>query len=465
MSVALSHPDLVIVPTFADLPGEVLDWLIAHGERVAFAPGAEIFQPGDPANFMVAILAGGLQFFAMRNGQREPGFRAEAGQITGVLPYSRLRTIRGYSIAVGDTVLYRLHRDQFPELERVSPELVQRLVGLMSDRARTEARTQERDDKLRALGKLSAGLAHELNNPAAAIVRAAEALAQRVTSTPDLLCDLLQHCPEPEHLTRLLALADNPLLTGPSLSSLARADKEDELTDWLDAQAVPEAYRLAVGLLDAGLTVEQLDQAATPLPPAARPAALAWLEAQLTTLRLIQDAREAGSRISTLVGNVKTYSYMDRGGEHAPLDVHVGLDSTVNMLSYPLREKNIQLVRDYAPSLPLVRGQASSLNQVWTNLIDNAIDALPPGGQITLRTRFDGEFARVFIIDNGPGIPPDILPRILEPFFTTKPAGEGSGLGLDIALRTLEAHNGKLEVRSEPGYTEFCAWLPVGANR
>jgi len=462
MSVALSYPDLAIVPTFADLPTEVLDWLIANGERVAFAPGGEIFQPGTPAQFMVAILAGGIQFFAMRNGQREPIFRAEAGQVTGVLPYSRLRTISGYGIAVGDTVLYMLHRDRFPELERVSPELVQRLVGVMSDRARSEARSQERDEKLRALGKLSAGLAHELNNPAAAIVRAAEALTQRVTSTPDLLCDLLEHCPEPEHLHNLMELASNPPAAGPSLSGLARADKEDELTDWLDAQLVPESYQLAGGLLDAGLTVEQLEEAAAPLPTPARPAALAWLEAQLTTLRLIKDVQEAGGRISTLVGNVKTYSHMDRGGEHAPLDVHTGLDSTVNMLNYPLREKNIQLVRDYAPNLPLVRGQVSSLNQVWTNLIDNAIDALPPGGEITLRTRFDGEFVRVFIIDNGPGIPPDTLPRIMEPFFTTKPAGEGSGLGLDIALRTLEAHNGKLEVRSEPGHTEFCAWLPTG---
>ena len=166
-------------------------------------------------------------------------------------------------------------------------------------------------------------------------------------------------------------------------------------------------------------------------------------------------------RISTLVDNVKTYSHMDRGSDMAALDVVAGLESTVNMFSYQLRSKNINLVRDYAPALPKVCGQVSSLNQVWTNLIDNALDVLPEGGTITLRTHQEGSFVRVFIIDNGPGIPTDVLPRIFEPFFTTKQAGDGTGLGLDIAQRTIRNHNGRLEVQSRPGYTEFCAWLPV----
>ncbi|UOQ75332.1 ATP-binding protein [Hymenobacter sp. 5516J-16] len=141
--------------------------------------------------------------------------------------------------------------------------------------------------------------------------------------------------------------------------------------------------------------------------------------------------------------------------------MHAGLDSTLNMLSYCLREEKVQVLRDYAPQLPLIKGQVSSLNQVWTNLLDNAIDALPPGGEITVRTRQEGDFVRVFIIDNGPGIPPEVLPRIMEPFFTTKPAGEGTGLGLDIALRIVEQHGGRLEVQSGPGHTEFGVWLPV----
>jgi signal transduction histidine kinase len=179
-------------------------------------------------------------------------------------------------------------------------------------------------------------------------------------------------------------------------------------------------------------------------------------------MQLVHDVQEAGGRISQLVADVKTYSHMDRAGGFEPLDVTAGLDSTVNMLGYQLRQKNIRLVRDYAPDLPRISGQVGSLNQVWTNLLDNAIDALPAqGGEITLRTRREGDFVRVFLTDNGSGIPADVLAHIFEPFYTTKQAGDGSGLGLDIAQQIVRQHNGRLEVHSVPGHTEFCAWLPV----
>ncbi|SNR49986.1 sensor histidine kinase [Hymenobacter mucosus] len=460
-AASLTPEDLTRLPTFADLPTETITWLLEHGERRAYASGDAVVQPGDEAEYMMAVLTGGLQFFVVRNGNREPAFRIGAGQVSGVLPYSRLRIIQGLSLAVGETVLFTLHRSLFPALEHESPELVQRLVGLMSDRARQEARTQERDDKLRALGKLSAGLAHELNNPAAAIMRAAEALDARLRAKPAQLIALLKHCPDPTALEMLATLASALPPSLPQRTSLERADVEDELADWLETQQVPDAYLLAAGLLDAGLTHTELQPVVAALPAPSRATALAWLEGQLTTLRLMHDVQEAGSRITTLVSNVKIYSHMDRGTDFATLDVHAGLDSTVNILGYCMREEKVTLVRDYAPSLPPIVGQVSSLNQVWTNLIDNAIDALPPGGEITLRTRPDGDFVRVWVIDNGPGIPPEVLPRIMEPFFTTKPAGEGSGLGLDIALRIVEQHGGRLEVESEPGRTAFCVWLPL----
>ncbi|GAB2774766.1 signal transduction histidine kinase [Hymenobacter luteus] len=459
---SVTPDELARVAVFADLPAPTLQWLADHGARRIFAPDETIVQPGDEAEYMMALLRGGIQFYGQRNGQREPGFRVEAGQVTGVLPYSRLRVMQRQGVALGETEAFMLHRNQFPELEQVSPELVQRLVGLMSDRARLEARTQERDEKLRALGKLSAGLAHELNNPAAAIMRAAENLATLLHAKPALLLEFVRHCPSPETLQALADLATGPVAaTPPTQSALARADAEDELADWLETQGIADGYQLAGGLLDAGLTLNRLEPVVADLPEAARPAALSWLEGQLTTRRLVLDVQEAGSRITTLVANVKTYSHMDRGSNFAPLDVHDGLESTLNIMSYCLREEKITLTRDYAPTLPPVSGQVSSLNQVWTNLLDNAIDALPPGGQITVRTRLEGEFVRVFIIDDGPGIPPEVLPHIMEPFYTTKPAGEGTGLGLDIALRIVEQHGGRLEVQSEPGRTEFGVWLPV----
>jgi|SRR6476661_801537 len=458
----LTATDLAAITAFEGLPAETLDWLLAHGECRLYAAGETIFEPGTPADYLVAIIRGGLQFFAVRGSQREPGFRVEVGQVTGALPYSRLRTIQGLGLAVGDTHLFVLHREHFSTLEQVSPELTQRLVSMMSDRVREQTRLQERDDKLRALGKLSAGLAHELNNPAAAIARAAQALASHAEAKPALLRALVEHCPSPEALAALTALAVPGPAISQAFSALECADYEDELADWLESQGVPQGFRLAAGFLDAGVRLDMLRPVGEALPPLARPAAFAWLEGQLTSLRLIRDVQEAGSRISKLVSDVKTYSHMDRDAGRELLDVAVGLDSTLNMLGFQLRAKNIRVVRDYAPDLPQIKGQVSSLNQIWTNLLDNAIAALPAqGGEITLRTRCEGDFVRVFLIDNGSGIPADVLPHIFEPFYTTKQAGEGSGLGLDIAQRIIKQHDGRLEVSSEQGHTEFCAWLPL----
>ena len=464
-SPTLTAADLATVTVFAGLPDATLNWLLEHGERRDLPDGATVLQPGDPAKYMMAVLNGGIQFYAVQKGSQEPRFRVEQGQISGVLPYSRLRVIGGFGIATGETVLYLLHRDHFPALEQVSPELVQRLVGVMSDRARDEARGQERDEKLRALGKLSAGLAHELNNPAAAIARAAQALGERATSQPELLRQLLALSPDPASLCTLAALARPTAETGashPYLSPLQRSEREDELADWLAEQGVSEGFRLAPGLLEMGYSEATLAAAVEVLPRAARPVAFAWLEGQQATFQLIRDVQEAGTRISKLVADVKTYSHMDRDGSFDLLDIAPGLDSTLNMLGFALRQKNVRLIRDYAADLPQIRGQAGSLNQVWTNLLDNAIDALPEqGGQLTLRTRPEGRFVRVMLIDNGSGIPAEVLPHIFEPFYTTKQAGAGSGLGLDIALRIIKQHEGRLEVSSVPGHTEFCAWLPI----
>jgi signal transduction histidine kinase len=451
------------ITAFEGLPAEVLTWLLQAGELRQYAPGEVIVEPGAPADRMLGVVAGGMQYYGVASGQHTPVFRVEAGHVTGVLPYSRLQVFRGQGVAVGETTLYLLPRSQFSALEQVSPELVQRLVGIMNDRARDEVRAQERDDKLRALGKLSAGLSHELNNPAAAIGRAADALNKHLCQSPQLLKNLMLAGPPTGSMAALKALAsESSEYHATSLSALDRADEEDELADWLETQGVPDGYALTDGLLAAGLTSAQLAPLLAQLPEAARAPALAWLEAHLTALRLTRDIREASQRISTLVSDVKTYSHMDRAGGREPLAVTDGLDSTLNIFAHALRDKNVRLTRDYAPDLPLVMGQTGSLNQVWTNLIDNALDALPAkGGELTVRATLQNGFVRVCIQDNGTGITPEVLAHMFEPFYTTKPPGEGSGQGLDIARRIMQEHGGRLEATSQPGRTEFSAWLPV----
>ncbi|TDN36619.1 GHKL domain-containing protein [Hymenobacter sp. UV11] len=448
------------ITAFQNLPAEVLAWLLQAGELCQYADGETIVHAGDPADKMMGVVRGGMQYFRTGTGPQEPVFKVSAGSISGVLPYSRLQVLKGEGIAVGETVLYLLPRTEFPALEQVSPELVQRLVGIMSDRARDEVRGQERDDKLRALGKLSAGLAHELNNPAAAIARAADALGNMLKNKPVLLKNLLLACPPAEAVAALLSVG-GPAESLPPRSALARADAEDALADWLETQGCADGYALAPNLLDAGHSAATLEPLVAPLSVAARPAALAWLESHVSVLRLTHDIREASQRISTLVGNVKTYSHMDRAGGRELLDVTAGLDSTLNIFDYALRQKNIKLTRDYAPDVPPVRAEVGQLNQVWTNLIDNAIDALPPtGGTLAVQAAKQPGGVCVSIIDNGSGMTAEVLAHMFEPFYTTKPAGEGSGLGLDIARRIVQEHGGRLEATSVPGRTGFSVWLP-----
>jgi signal transduction histidine kinase len=454
---------LTAVTAFQNLPAEVLTWLSEHGELRRYADGETVVRAGEPTTHMLAIVAGGLSYYRSENGQQGPVFRVEAGQVTGVLPYSRLQTAKGQGLAVGETTMLMLPRTEFPALEQVSPELVQRLVGIMNDRARDEVRGQERDDKLRALGKLSAGLAHELNNPAAAIARAADTLGAMLKNKPVLLKNLLLACPPAEAVSALLS-AGIPETTAPPRSALERADCEDELADWLESQGCADGYELAPSLLDAGHTAATLAPLVEPLPAPARPPALAWLEGHLAVVRISRDIHEASQRISTLVGNVKAYSHMDRAGGREPLDLKAGIDSTLNMFDHALRHKNVQLTRAYAPDAPLVLAEAGQLNQVWTNLIDNAIDALPAsGGTLAVQSVKQPGGVCVSVIDNGSGIAPEVLTHMFEPFYTTKPAGEGSGLGLDIARRIVQEHSGRLEAQSKPGRTEFSVWLPAAS--
>jgi signal transduction histidine kinase len=325
---------------------------------------------------------------------------------------------------------------------------------------------EQNRERLAALGTMAAGLAHELNNPAAAARRAASDLTAAFDVLSQTLGLFVRSGIEREEAERLVELHDEAIARADSrtaLDALDSADAEDELQDALEDLGVPEAWKLTEPLVGAGVDAEWLARVAALAGPGTS-AAVRWVAASLTARGLAADLCESTERMSHLVGAVKSYAYMDRGSL-VETDVHEGLETTLVVLGHKLRHGSVELVREYDRSLPSLTVRGSELNQVWTNLIDNAIDAVAGGGTVTIGTRRDGDCVVVDIADDGPGIPADVRDRIFEPFFTTKGVGSGTGLGLDTARRIVEErHRGTLSVDSAPGRTVFHVWLPIEAT-
>lgn len=452
--------DLRKVAAFSDLTAEQLAWLANKFEVVRLAPGEVFVRPGDPAVWMTVILEGEIRI--QRDGDPDgPMYSVGAGQVTGYLPYSRLTHIPALGTALLPTRLARIHKDNFPEMLERIPALGQRLVSIMADRIREGARIETQREKLMALGKLSAGLAHELNNPAAAARRATASLRETMETVREASIRLVRHTLSPEQRETILRFELQALKAGASAPAdpLSQSDREERITAWLDARHVPDAWKIAPVLADAGAETPMLESLAAEIGDAVVSDALTRITSVLTIFRLIGEIENSTKRISDLVGAIKEYSYMDQ----APLqeiDLHKGLESTLTILGHRLKQ-GVTVVRDYDPNLPRICAYGGELNQIWTNLIDNAIDAMNGHGELRIRTRLNLERVLVEIGDNGPGIPPEIQTRIFDPFFTTKGVGQGTGLGLDTACRIAHKHHGDIRVVSKPGDTRFQVDLPV----
>ncbi len=455
---------LKAVPVLSDLSGEDLSWLAARMELVHYNPGDVIVPEGAPADRMMVLLEGETR------GQREHAtgdgrtYSSRAPNITGMLPYSRLTHIPLTVRAMTAATIAFLHASQFPEVLERLPALRPKLVAVLADRIRETTRTDQQREKLTALGKLSAGIAHELNNPAAAVRNAATNLQHvvRALRTAGLHLD-----------QRELPLADRTFLAQiecdwskehppTALDSLERSDREESLGEWLEAHHVSGARQLAPDLVDAGCDLATLRRLSARFDDETLADAITRLSASFTLNRLVEQIESGTSRIADLVRAIKQYSYMDQSPEQE-IDVHDGLENTLIMLHYRLKH-GVEVVRDYDRSLPRICARGSELNQVWTNLIDNAIDAMNEHGQLFVRTAAEFGAVLVEIRDNGPGIPPEIRSRIFEPFFTTKPVGDGTGLGLDTVYRIVQQHHGQVQVESEPGRTSFQVRLPFAAD-
>ena len=353
--------------------------------------------------------------------------------------------------------------DEFRRLALAHPAVHGRIMRQVRPVVARFTAIEQSRERLAALGTMSAGLAHELNNPASAARRSAADLAEALDVIGATLRELVQAGVEREAASRIADLRDQALhqcAERSALSALDAADAEDEMRDRLEAVGVPDAWRLAEPLAAAGLDSEWLEQMRASAG-SATPAAVRSVAASLSAQRLVSDLRESTERMSSLIGAVKAYAYMDRGGV-VQADIHEGLETTLKVMGHKLKHTEIALERDYDRTLPPLTIYGSELNQVWTNLLDNAIDALGSTGTITLRTRRDGGCIVVDIADTGPGIPAEARSHVFEPFYTTKDVGKGTGLGLDTARRIVEErHNGSLTFDTSENGTTFHIWLPL----
>jgi signal transduction histidine kinase len=453
---------------FENLDGDQLAWVAENGDVVDRPAGSEVSVEGEPAECFFVLLEGTLSMVRLVGGSEVETVRTSyRGAFSGAVQFyfgDRLEqrypaTVR----AITDCRFLALPAQPFATVFRQwYPMAVHLLEGLFIGQ-RNIAELVAQRERLLALGKLTAGLTHELNNPAAAAARATAALRDRFAGMRHKLAMLSEERIDGEMLRSLTGLQEEFVgrITGTrELSALERSDLEDALVDWLDEHGVARPWDLAGVFVPVGLGPEDLDRVADAVAPSYLESALRWLCYTVETETLLVEIGDSTSRISNLVDAAKQYSQMDRT-PHQPTDLRAGLDATLVMLGGKIAP-GVAVVKDYDPDLPKVPAYAGELNQVWTNLIVNALDAMAGEGTLTVRTRRDGDCALVEIADTGPGIPTDLLPRVFEPFFTTKPVGLGTGLGLDVSWRiVVKRHGGDLRVTSSPGDTRFQVLLPL----
>lgn len=467
MKILTKTPDLLAqVQAFPELEGapeEALQWLIDKSEYIEQKEGEYMFQQNSAVNYLNLILEGTVLVKFERNGELREFGKQESGTITGVLPFSRLKEARGFGQVIDKIRFLRLHRDYFVEMVNVSYELTQRFVAVMSDRVRNFTNQQVQNEKLMALGKLSAGLAHELNNPASAMVRSADELNVKIGQTPEKFKSVITMRITPEQTDDINAILFGKIENAANLklSMLEKEDLKDDLLDWLEDHDMDDAEEVAEVFADFGFEVEDLDKVEEIAQGNHMDSLIWWIESSLSLEKLVSEIKISADRIAGLIKSIKTYSHMDRGSDREYSDINEGIVSTLTILKHKFKKKNIKLVDELDPNLPKANVLIGELNQVWTNIIDNALDAMDREGTLIVKSYTERDKFTVEIIDDGPGVPDDIKDRIWEPFYTTKGIGEGTGLGLDVVKKIIHRHRGDVALESEPGRTMFRFSIPV----
>lgn len=446
--------------TLGSAPREEIEWIAKHGTLQHLPSGAVLTSKDGQVQGLYVVLTGHLSIHVDRGTGPRKIMEWRGGDVTGLLPYSRMIAPPGDVVAEEPSEVITIHRDDLPKMIRECYEITAIMVHIMLDRARHFTSSYLHDEKLVSLGKLAAGLAHELNNPASAIARSAA-----------LLTSSMLHSDAASRALGSAGLTDEQLATAeslremcwkgiqPVLSPLEQEELEDSIADWLkshDAEGVS-----AEALAENVTSLDTLDQLAEHMTGPPLRAALEWLAADCAARRLRQEIQQAATRIYDLVAAIKGFTQMDRESTPEPFNIAQGLSNTLVILGAKAKDKSVSVHVNIEENLPFVNGYGGELNQVFANLIDNALDAVSKGGSIELSATHQGDSVIVRVIDNGPGVPTEIRNRIFDPFFTTKAVGQGSGLGLDIVRRLIQRHNGTIELNSSQGRTEFAVTLPV----
>ncbi len=448
--------------TLGSVPRRELEWLAAHGEVRHFAVGDNLARRDEQPVLMLVVLEGKGGLYVDRGGGRRKVTEWNGGDVTGFLPFSRMGPPSGDPLIDEAAVALAIHRDQFPEMIRECPAIIERVVHTMLDRVRHFASTDWQDDKMMSLGRLSAGLSHELNNPASAAARSAQQLGT-VLNEMDAAASILAGARLTDDQRSLIkSLRDRVATDGVRGTPLERADREDELCTWLGQHRADDSA--AAVLAETGISRDMLEELARGLPDDVFDAAVRWIATGHTARGLAADVERATRRIHDLVSAVKRFTHMDRASVAEPSSIAQPLADTVAVLAAKAGAKSATVTLDVPVDLPPVKMYGGELNQVWSNLLENALDSIGDHGQVAINARAEAPGNVVVrIVDDGPGIPPENMKRIFDPFFTTKPIGQGTGLGLDIARRIVRWHDGDIAVDSRPGggRTEFRVTLPA----
>ena len=455
----MSNGDLVDrlakLPNLAEIPREELEWLAAHGNLDLHPAGWVMSRKGKRIESLWIILSGHISVHRDRGLGPRRIISWRTGEVTGMLPYSRMKGPPGDNILEEPSELLELHERHFPEMIHRCPKFTAYTVHLMLDRARRFNASDLQDEKMISLGKLAAGLAHELNNPASATVRGANSLLAALEEADAAsralgAAGLTREQRDAVEQARAACVAEP---AGNVLSPIERADREDEIADWLEAHEcdLDHAEQLAA----TEVRLEVLDGLAEAMSGDSLDAVLRWIAAGCETHSIATDIERAASRIHDLVAAVKGFTQMDNLAGPEAVEVETGLRDTIRVVASKARAKGAAITLDVEPDLPRVRANAAELNQVWLNLIDNALDALLEPGSIEVSACRELDRVVVRFVDDGPGIPPEIVSQIFDPFFTTKPPGQGIGLGLELSRRLVRQYQGDIEVESRPGRTKF----------